>query len=145
MKIRELRTDDEAAWRALWSAYLTFYQSSVSEAVFKTTFARLIDPARENQQAFLAVNDQDQPIGLVHFIVHPHNWREEDVVYLQDLYVSNDARGTGAGRALIEAVYGWADANGTPSVYWLTQDFNETARQLYDRIAKLTPFVKYQR
>jgi len=82
---------------------------------------------------------------LVHYILHPHNWREEDVVYLQDLYVSEAARGTGAGRALIEAVYAAADANGTPSVYWLTQDFNATARQLYDRISTLTPFIKYQR
>ena len=86
-----------------------------------------------------------QVIGLVHAILHPHNWRVEDVCYLQDLYVVPDARGTGAGRALIEAVYAAADANGTPSVYWLTQEFNTTARQLYDRVAKLTPFIKYQR
>ena len=49
------------------------------------------------------------------------------------------------GRALIEAVYGAADERGAPSVYWLTQDFNETARVLYDRVANLTPFIKYQR
>ena len=49
------------------------------------------------------------------------------------------------GRALIEAVYAAADANGTPFVYWLTQDFNTQARQLYDRIAKVTPFIRYQR
>lgn len=145
MKIREPRTEDEAAWRALWTGYLTFYESSVSDAVYAKTFARLVDPARTNQRAFLAVDDQDQPIGLVHYIIHPHNWREEDVVYLQDLYVSDAARGSGAGRALIEAVYAWADANGTPGVYWLTQDFNASARHLYDRIATLTPFIKYQR
>lgn len=145
MKTRELRTDDEAAWRELWTGYLTFYESSVPEAVYAKTFARLLDPARETQRAFLAVDDADKPIGLVHYILHPHNWREEDVVYLQDLYVSEAARGTGAGRALIEAVYEAADANGTPSVYWLTQEFNTAGRQLYDRIATLTPFVKYSR
>ena len=89
--------------------------------------------------------DQGRLIGLVHIIYHPHNWRVEDVCYLQDLYVDPNARGTGAGRALIETVYAAADANGTPSVYWLTQDFNETARKLYDRIATLTPCIKYQR
>ena len=56
-----------------------------------------------------------------------------------------EARGIGAGRSLIEAVYAAADANGTPLVYWLTQEFNTSARQLYDRIAKVTPFIKYQR
>lgn len=145
MKIREPRTDDKPAWRMLWTEYLEFYNSSVPDAVYEKTFARLLDPARDSQRAFLAVDDTDRPIGLVHYITHPHNWREEDVVYLQDLYVADAARGTGAGRALIEAVYTAADASGTPSVYWLTQDFNETARTLYDRIATLTPFIKYQR
>jgi GNAT superfamily N-acetyltransferase len=54
-------------------------------------------------------------------------------------------RGTGVGRKLIEAVYAAADAAGRPAVYWLTQDFNATARQLYDRIGVLTPFIKYNR
>ena len=145
MRIRELRTEDEAAWRSLWTAYLDFYESSVSEKVYATTFARLIDPAHDNQRALLATDDADTTIGLVHYIRHPHNWRVEDVVYLQDLYVSPEARGTGAGRALIEAVYAAADANGWGGVYWLTQDFNAEARKLYDRIATVTPFIKYQR
>jgi GNAT superfamily N-acetyltransferase len=67
------------------------------------------------------------------------------VCYLQDLYTVPMCRGQGLGRALIEAVYQAADAHGTPTVYWLTQDFNHTARQLYDRVATLTPFIKYNR
>ncbi|MCZ7597268.1 MAG: GNAT family N-acetyltransferase, partial [Gammaproteobacteria bacterium] len=38
-----------------------------------------------------------------------------------------------------------ADANGSPAVYWLTQEFNHTARNLYDRIGRVTPFIKYVR
>ena len=129
----------------MWGAYLSFYEATVPEAVYATTFARLLDPARSNQRAFLVEALNGAPAGLVHFIVHPHNWKTEEVVYLQDLYVDEAVRGTGAGRALIEAVYSWADANGTPEVYWLTQDFNQTARTLYDRIATLTPFIKYRR
>ncbi len=142
--IRPLRQEDEAPWRRLWTGYLEFYESSVPEEVYRTTFARLIDPARKQQGAFVAEQD-GALIGLVHYIYHAHNWRVEDVCYLQDLYVDPTVRGTGAGRRLIEAVYAEADRKGTPSVYWMTQEFNATARQLYDRIAKLTPFVKYQR
>ncbi len=142
--IRPLRPSDETEWRALWKAYLEFYESSVSDQVYSTTFSRLTDPAVPAQIALVAERD-GRLIGLVHAIFHQHNWRIEDVCYLQDLYVAPEARGTGAGRALIEAVYAAADANGTPSVYWLTQDFNMSARQLYDRVAKLTPFIKYQR
>ncbi len=31
------------------------------------------------------------------------------------------------------------------SVYWFTQDFNATARRLYDRIGVATPFIRYNR
>jgi len=142
--IRPLTPQDQAAWRALWTAYLAFYDTTVPEDVYQTTFARLIDPEHTRQQAFLAVQGET-PVGLVHYIYHPHNWRIEDVCYLQDLYADPSVRGTGVGRALVEAVYEAADANGTPSVYWMTQDFNAEARKLYDRIATLTPFIKYQR
>ena len=84
-------------------------------------------------------------IGLVHYLFHRHCWRVENVCYLQDLFAAPEARGKGVGRALIEAVYAKADEAGSPNVYWLTQDFNHTARQLYDRIGTLTPFIKYQR
>lgn len=84
-------------------------------------------------------------MGLVHFLFHRHNWKIENVCYLQDLYTDPSVRGQGAGRALIEAVYAAADANGTPAVYWLTQDFNAEGRRLYDRIGQVTPFIRYNR
>lgn len=143
MTIRPLTAEDQPQWRKLWTGYLAFYDTSVSEDVMATAFARFLDPARP-QWALVAEQD-GRLIGLVHYIFHPHNWRIEDVCYLQDLYVDPAVRGGGTGRALIEAVYAAADANGTPSVYWLTQDFNTGARQLYDRIGRVTPFIRYQR
>jgi GNAT superfamily N-acetyltransferase len=144
LTIRPIETDDKPAWTLLWRAYLEFYETSVPDAVYDTTFARLISPDHPAQNALIAVQD-GHIIGLVHFIYHPHNWRIEPVCYLQDLYVAPEARNSGAGRALIEAVYARADRDGCPSVYWTTQDFNTTARQLYDRIGTLTPFIKYTR
>lgn len=142
--IRPIEPRDEAAWRALWKAYLEFYETTVSEEVYSTTFARLLSADHPDQNGFFAV-EGDTPVGLVHYIYHAHNWRIDQVCYLQDLYATPEMRGKGVGRALIEAVYAQADADGRPSVYWMTQDFNTTARQLYDRIATLTPFIKYSR
>ncbi len=144
VQIRPLHQSDFDEWSALWRRYLAFYETVLDDDIYHTTFARLIDPAHAHQNAFLAEAD-GRLIGLVHYIFHAHNWRAEDVTYLQDLYADPSVRGTGVGRKLIEAVYRAADDNGTPTVYWNTQHFNETARQLYDRIAQLTPFIKYQR
>ena len=142
--IRRLEANDLSDWHRLWSSYLEYYESTVTEEVYERTFERLLDSKRPQQNGLIALQN-GKAVGLVHYIYHPHNWCIEDVCYLQDLYTDSSLRGKGIGRALIEAVYKEADANGTPSVYWLTQDFNETARRLYDQISSLTPFIKYQR
>lgn len=142
--IRPLRAADEADWRRLWTAYLTFYKSKVSEEVYQTTFARLLGDDAQDFHGLVALQD-GQLVGLVHFLFHRHCWRVENVCYLQDLYADPSVRGTGIGRKLIEAVYGAADDTGAPAVYWLTQDDNATGRRLYDRVGQLTNFIKYQR
>ncbi|WP_316015620.1 GNAT family N-acetyltransferase [Roseobacter sp. HKCCA0434] len=144
LTIRPVESSDRAEWQRLWTAYLDFYEASVPDEVHDTTFARLIGGDPQDFSGVLAV-DGDRPVGLVHYLFHRHNWRVENVCYLQDLFVDPATRGTGAGRALIEAVYQAADRAGAPTVYWLTQEGNATARQLYDRVAAKTDFIKYQR
>lgn len=142
--IRPIEASDEAEWRRLWTAYLTFYESGVSEEVYATSFARMLSDAANEFRGLIAVQD-GRPVGLAHYLFHRHGWRVENVCYLQDLYADPDVRGTGIGRRLIEGVYAAADAEGCPQVYWTTQHFNAHARHLYDRIGVLTPFIKYQR
>jgi GNAT superfamily N-acetyltransferase len=143
-EIRPLAPSDESAWRDLWRGYLEFYETELPEEIYATSFARLVDPAVTDYHGLVALQD-GRPVGLAHYIFHRHGWQVEDITYLQDLYVVPETRGTGAGRALIEAVYAAADAAGRPNVYWLTQTFNATARQLYDRVASATPFMEYRR
>ncbi|WP_299350312.1 GNAT family N-acetyltransferase [uncultured Shimia sp.] len=142
--IRPLVAGDESQWRALWTGYLEYYETSVPEEVYQTTFARLLGDDPQDFSCFVAEQD-GHLIGLTHYLFHRHAWKVENICYLQDLYAAPEARGTGVGRKLIQAVYDAADAAGACNVYWLTQDFNKTARTLYDRIGKLTPFIRYQR
>lgn len=142
--VRPLARADEAEWRRLWTAYLQFYDATVAEDVYVSTFDRLLGTDPQDFDGMIAEID-GRPVGLVHYLFHRHGWRIENVCYLQDLYADPEARGRGVGRALIEAVYAEADRRGCPQVYWLTQEFNASARQLYDRIGVLTPFIKYQR
>ena len=51
----------------------------------------------------------------------------------------------GVGRALIEAVYAQADKLGITNVYWMTHETNEVGRRLYDRVARRTGFIEYER
>jgi GNAT superfamily N-acetyltransferase len=142
--IRPLRAADQDDWRRLWTGYLAFYGSSVSEEVYAATFARLLGDDAQDYTCLIAEQD-GKPVGLVHYLFHRHCWRVENVCYLQDLYADPAVRGQGIGHKLIEAVYAAADAAGSSSVYWLTQDDNHAGRQLYDRVGQLTNFIKYQR
>lgn len=142
--IRPLRASDEAGWRSLWTGYLEYYQTALPEEIYQSTFARLLGDDPQDFSCLVAERG-DRLLGLTHYLFHRHAWKIEKVCYLQDLYAVPECRGTGVGRQLIEAVYAAADQAGAPNVYWLTQDFNHNARQLYDRIGTLTPFIRYQR
>ena len=144
LAIRPLRRDDKPAWSDLWTAYLAFYETSRPQSLYDVYFERLLGDDAQDYSCLIAESD-GTPVGLTHYVFHRHGWSVENVCYLQDLYADPSVRGQGIGRALIEGVYAAADAAGCPSVYWLTQEFNTTARQLYDRIGVQTPFIKYNR
>lgn len=59
--------------------------------------------------------------------------------------MDDHARGQGIGRRLIEQVYRYADREALAGVYWMTQSDNLQAMRLYDKIARKTDFIKYQR
>jgi len=142
--IRPLTSEDRSHWARLWQSYLAFYNTRLPDEVYGATFVALLSDAPDSPSGLIAHQD-GHPVGLVHYLFHAHCWKPAGICYLQDLYVDTPARGTGAGRALIEAVYAVADARGVPDVYWMTQEFNHTARQLYDRVGQVTPFIKYTR
>ena len=142
--IRPLQASDKPAWSALWTGYLAYYETARPQELHDLYFERLLGDDPQDYNALVAERD-GAVVGLAHYLFHRHGWSAENVCYLQDLYAAPETRGTGVGRALIEGVYDAADAAGAPGVYWLTQDFNATARRLYDRIGVLTPFIKYTR
>jgi len=142
--VRPLRAADKVAWSRLWSAYLAFYETTRPSDIHDLYFQRLLGDDPQDYNGLIA-EWHGKPVGLTHYLFHRHGWSVENTCYLQDLYADPDVRGQGVGRALIEAVYAAADAAGAPQVYWLTQEFNTEARQLYDRIGVKTPFIKYTR
>ena len=141
--IRPLGPEDRADWEPLWAGYLAFYEATIPSTVTETTWARLNDPA-EPMHALGAFVD-GQLVGIVHYLFHRSTWTTGDYCYLQDLFTDEAARGRGAGRALIEAVYERAPAAGASRVYWLTQEGNATARALYDKLADRSGFIQYRK
>ena len=141
--VRVLTDDDYPQWLGLWAGYLRFYRERLSEEITQATFNRLVDPAGELKG--LVAESGGRLVGFAHYLFHPSTWSLTGYCYLEDLFVDPDARGQGAGRGLIEAVYAAADEAGSGRVYWMTQEFNADARALYDTLGHRTSFIKYQR
>ncbi len=139
--IRPLEPLDHAAWLPLWNGYLTFYEHTLDDAKSARTFARLVDP--EGDIFGFAAFDGDAMVGITHYLFHTTTWDDVPRCYLNDLFTLPTARGKGVARNLIEAVYDAARKQDAEQVYWTTQEFNSTARVLYDKVAAKTPFIKY--
>lgn len=142
MLIRALKEDDFQTWKMLWNSYLRFYQNTLSDHTSDITFARLL--SNEQPMYCLLAEREGVPVGIVHFIMHRSTWTTGDYGYLQDLYVVETSRGNALGKGLILAVYEKARNAGCSRVYWTTQEKNERARKVYDRLASKTDFIQYR-
>ena len=140
--IRPLQASDRDVWLPLWRGYLAFYESDLPQSDQDATFTRLVDPAGDIF-GFGWFDDDGTLLGIVHYFFHQHTWTDSQRCYLNDVFTLPEARGRGVARGLIEAVYEAAGEQGADQVYWTTQEFNSTARALYDKVAVKTPFIKY--
>lgn len=139
--IRPIAAAERKQWEPLWLGYLAFYEKSVPPAVTDATWQRLLDPA--NAVEGLIAWEGEAALGLVQYLLHPSTWNIGGNVYLQDLFVVPESRGKRIGRRLIAAVTEISKAKGAGVLYWQTEEFNGTARRLYERVAKRAPFVRY--
>ena len=141
--VRPLTPADRTQWQPLWKGYLDFYKTSVPPEHYDLTWSRFNDPAEP--MFVLGAFEGETMLGIVHYIFHRSCWTAGPYVYLQDLFTSSDARGKGVGRALIEAVYAAAKAEGAARVHWLTHETNARAMVLYNDVADRSGFLQYRK
>jgi GNAT superfamily N-acetyltransferase len=143
VEIKAIDKNDFDMWLPLRKGYQRFYKVDIPAFVTLETRARLQDPF-EPMHAAIAMVD-GQALGFVHLIYHRSTWTMGNYCYLQDLFVMDDARGSGIGRALIEHVFADARRRGASPVHWLTHESNHNAVQLCDRIADRSGVIQYRK
>jgi GNAT superfamily N-acetyltransferase len=142
LTIRAIEEKDKNQWLKLWAGYLEFYKSTISPEQTELTWKRLIN--NELKMFGFVAEDENGVIGFTHCLFRPSTWTETDYCYLEDLFVDPNIRGKGVGRALMEKVVELAKEKKSKRVYWTTQEFNKTARVLYDSITPVSEFVQYR-
>ena len=142
LTIRAIEEKDKDQWLKLWAGYLEFYKSTILPEQTELTWKRLIN--NELKMFGFVAENEDGVIGFTHCLFRPSTWTETDYCYLEDLFVDPNIRGKGVGRALMERVFNLAKEKKSKRIYWTTQEFNKTARVLYDSITPVSEFVQYR-
>ena len=85
--------------------------------------------------AYLLVAEEGgDTVGFALWFLNFSTWEGVHGIYLEDLYVKADRRGSGAGRALLTALARIARERGYARVEWSVLNWNEPAVGFYRRI-----------
>lgn len=99
----------------------------------------------EYSAIFMRVAELDGTvIGFTLSLTHEGTWVTSPDCYLEDLFVDQQGRGKGAGRALLDDLISLCRQNGWSRLYWHTAEDNVTARKLYDRYVKSDNHIRYR-
>ncbi len=140
--VRLVTEPDQGARLSLARAALTIGKPSKSEDVFKKIQRHI---AGLQTDLFACLAEKAGPVSrLVNGLYHKHFPQKQACPSLSACLTYPDARGARAGDTLIAAVVSRASGRIFAQVYWLTTKDNVQAQRLYNRVANLAPFVKYQ-
>lgn len=142
MIVRLLQAQDFNAWQVLWSSYLDFYGTHLSDGVTQSTWNRLT--TRADMVALGCFDDDRRLLGFAHLLLHPNTWNIGDCCYLEDLFVSPEARRQGIAKCLMNAVYAYARERKCNRVYWVTAKGNEVAQSLYKQYADEQAIIQFR-
>ena len=86
------------------------------------------------------------PAGFAVWFFNYSTWQAKNGLYLEDLYVSPDYRGSGAGRLLLRHLARRAVEKGCGRFEWSVLDWNEPAIRVYDAIGAepQTEWIRYR-
>jgi len=128
----------------LIAAYQRFYEvEEIDRERNREFFSRFIGTDREGW--LLAALQDEEVIGFGCYYRFLSSLLAVETVLMNDLYVVEAARGSGVGRALIEAGAGLAREAGAAWLEWNTAPDNRIAQALYDGTgAEKSTWVNYE-
>jgi len=144
IEIRDARTEDVDELLPLMRAYCDFYEANPPDEGLREMATGLIEEPASG--AMLIARDEGG--GAFGFAAMAWKWSSLNgarIGFLDDLYVTEEARGRGIADALIEACAERCRKRGMPVMEWLTAHDNRRAQAVYDRLGGTSePFLEYE-
>lgn len=127
--VRLASTDDAVAIQSLVVDLATAIDQLDKVSSTAEDFREALSSSEPEIHALLVERDR-QPVGLAIFFLTFSTWRGNKGVYLQDIYLHPDMRGTGAGKKLMARVIAWSVEKGADHLR-LSVDIKNTSAQLF--------------
>lgn len=140
--VRPVTQADHPAWDTLYQGYAEFYGVTQTPEMRDKVWSWLFDHNAQSE-GLVAVTEDGTVVGITHFRPFARPLSATTGGFLDDLFVSPDARGLGAADALIAGVKAEAVKRGWSIVRWITAEDNYRARAVYDRMSNRTKWVTY--
>ena len=77
---------------------------------------------------------QEQPIGFATFYMTFSTFTGRSGLYIEDLYIDEASRKTGAGQAMMQWLAAWALKHACDRMSWLALDWNHSAHHFYEKL-----------
>jgi GNAT superfamily N-acetyltransferase len=128
----------------LIAAYQRFYEvEEIDEERNRAFFRRFLTPSDDGM--LVGAGAAGELVGYACLYWHFSSLSAAESVLMNDLFVSEAARGRGVGRALIEASADVARERGAAHLEWATAPDNLAAQRLYDSTgAERSEWVEYE-
>jgi len=139
--VRPLAPADRPEWEALYQDYAAFYKVTQTSEMRATVWDWLHDPQHESSA--LVAEQGGKLIGLAHYRGFARPLSATRGLFLDDLFVDPEARGSGGAKMLLVELRAIARVKGYSVIRWITADNNYRARGLYDQMADRTGWITY--
>jgi len=111
--------------------YQRFYRAErIDEERNRAFFRRFVAPSEAGM--LLAARRDGELLGFACLYWTFSSTDAAEIVLMNDLYVAEQSRGEGVGRALIEAAAAVGRERGASRLEWATEPDNHAAQRLYD-------------
>lgn len=131
--IEPVTPDDLADLLPLMRAYCTFYESDPPDEALEAMSRAFLEEGAGGTQ-LIARDDSGAALGHATMLWSWDTTLAQPLAVMEDLFVTERARGAGVGAGLIEACRQLAADRGLQWLAWETAPDNETAQRLYDRL-----------
>ena len=117
---------------------LAIYEKAEHEVLATEETIRSSIFSADSHVSALICEQDNQPIGMAVYFFNYSTWLAKPGLYLEDLYVSPEHRGKGAGKQLLQRMAQIALEKGCGRFEWSCLDWNKPSRDFYESIGAVS-------